>query len=144
MKTLILTTLVAAASLCAHDADDDRACSNASLQGDYGFSISGSRPTGPGGPIEQILGVAMTHFDGAGNLTQTDNIHGSITGFPSPDRPGTGTYSVNTDCTGTMALNFAGAPTITLRIVLVDHGREIRTVVVSPAAVMVSSNGRRK
>ena len=83
MKTLILTAVVAAASLYASGADEHGACSNATLQGDYGFSISGSRPSGPGGPIEQILGVAMTHFDGVGTLTQTDNIHGSISASPS-------------------------------------------------------------
>ncbi len=85
----------------------------------------------------------MTHFDGAGGLTQIDNIHGSISGFATPDRPGTGTYTLNNDCTGTMTLSNQGAPTLTLRIVVVDHGSQIRTVVVSPAAVMVSSDGRR-
>jgi hypothetical protein len=129
--------------LYAGDGGENQACSNATLQGDYGFSISGSRPTGPGGPVEQILGVAMTHFDGAGNLTQTDNIKGSISGFTQPDRPGTGGYSVNEDCTGTMTLTNHGAPTLTLRIVVVDQGKEIRTVVVSPATVMVTSNGKR-
>jgi len=36
----------------------------------------------------------MTTFDGNGNLTQTDNIHGSISGYTAPDRQGTGTYSL--------------------------------------------------
>jgi len=142
MKTLILTTLVAA-GLCAGQTNDDDGCRLTTVRGDYGFSISGSRPSSPGGPLEQILGVAMTHFDGAGGLTQIDNIHGSISGFAAPDRPGTGTYTLNNDCTGTMTLSNQGAPTLTLRIVVVDHGREIRTVVVSPAAVMVTSDGRR-
>jgi len=93
--------------------------------------------------METVVGVALTNFDGNGNLTQTDNIHGSISGFPAPDRAGTGTYSINADCTGTMTLDNAGAPPLTLRIVVVDNGSEVRTAVVSPLAVMVSSNGRR-
>jgi hypothetical protein len=100
-----------------------------------------------------IVGVAMTHFDGYGNLTQNDNIHGSITGFPAPDRKGSGTYSINSDCSGTMKITSEGGPTLTLRIVVVDNGNEVRTAVVDPTAsvtagsaapqVMVTSNGRR-
>ncbi len=138
MKTTILGLLLAATSLWAQDF-----CSNATLRGDYGFTVSGMRPSGPGGPIETIVGVALTHFDGDGNLTQTDNIHGSLSGFPTPDRAGTGTYSINGDCTGTMTLENAGAPPLTLRIVVVDNGNEVRTAVVAPLTVMVSSNGRR-
>ena len=128
-------------------------CTNATLDGDYGFIVTGMRPSAPGGPIEMIVGVAMTHFDGNGNLTQTDNIHGSISGFPAPDRKGTGTYSINADCSGTMTLSNPGAPTLTLRIVVVDNGNEVRAAVVDPTAtvtagspapqVMVTSNGRR-
>jgi hypothetical protein len=93
--------------------------------------------------METVVGVAMTNFDGNGNLTQTDNIHGSISGYTTPDRPGTGTYNVNPDCSGTMQLSSPGSPTLTLRIVVVDKGSEVRTAVVAPAPVMVTSNGRR-
>lgn len=138
MKTTILGLLLAATSLWAQDF-----CSNETLRGDYGFTVSGMRPSAPGGPLETIIGVALTTFDGHGNLTQTDNIHGSLSGFPTPDRPGTGTYSVNADCTGTMTLTNSGAPQLTLHIVVVDDGNEVRTAVVAPLAVMVTSNGRR-
>lgn len=138
MKTTILGLLLAATSLWAQDF-----CSNATLRGDYGFTVSGMRPSGPGGPVETIVGVALTTFDGNGNLTQVDNIHGSLSGFPAPDRAGTGKYFLNSDCTGTMTLDNAGAPPLTLRIVVVDNGNEVRTAVVSPLAVMVTSDGRR-
>ena len=118
-------------------------CTNATLQGNYGFAVGGMRPTAPGGPVEMIIGTAMTNFDGNGGLTQTDNIHGSLDGFPSPDRPGTGKYSINADCTGTMTISAAGSPTLTARIVVVDNGNEVRAVVVDPVAVLVTSNGRR-
>ncbi|HYW46547.1 MAG TPA: hypothetical protein VE959_27020 [Bryobacteraceae bacterium] len=81
------------------------------------------------------------------------NIHGSVTGVAAPDRKGTGSYTINPDCSGTMTLNNPGSPTLTLRIVVVDNGNEVRAAVVDPTAtvtpatpapqVMVTSNGRR-
>jgi hypothetical protein len=145
MKKILLTGLLAIVSLHANDRDERNVCRESTLRGEYGFSINGTRPSGPNGPIEQMIGVALTTFDGEGNLTQTDNIHGSISGYPASavDRPGTGTYTLKEDCTGTMTLNNVGAPTITLHIVVVKNGREIRTVVTSPLPVMVTSNGVR-
>ena len=153
MKLRMTLMFLAASAVWAQNGASQPACSNATLEGSYGFTVTGMRPSGPGGPVETIVGVAMTSFDGNGNLTQTDNIHGSISGFAHPDRPGTGTYTINSDCTGTMTLTSTGAPTLTLRIVVVDDGNEVRTAVVDPTAnvtpgstppqVMVTSNGRR-
>ena len=155
MKTTMIVLLLAATAAWAQGQDFvvQPVCTNATLEGNFGFTVTGTRPSGPGGPVESVVGVAMTHFDGNGNLTQTDNIHGSITGVAAPDRQGSGTYSINADCTGTMKLINSGAPPLTLRIVVVDNGNEVRTAVVDPTAtvtpgtpapqVMVTSNGRR-
>ena len=139
--------------LMAQDSVFQTVCTNSTIEGDYGFVVTGMRPSSPGGPVETIVGVAMTHFDGNGNLTQTDNIHGSISGTPSPNRPGTGTYSINADCSGTMTLSNQGSPPLTLSIVVVNDGNEIRTAVTDPTAnvtagtsppqVIVTSDGRR-
>jgi hypothetical protein len=152
-KTTIAAMLLTATAAWAQDSAFQKVCTNATLEGDYGFTVTGTRPSGPGGPVEMIVGVAMTHFDGNGNLTQTDNIHGSISGLVTPNRQGAGTYTINSDCTGTMKLTNAGAPTLTLAIVVVDDGNEVRTAVMDPTAnvqagtsppqVMVTSNGRR-
>ena len=143
MKHLIFGMVIGTSALWG-DGNMPEGCSNAVLDGDYGFSVSGTRPSGPPpSNLEEIVGVAMTRFDGKGGLTQTDNIHGSINGFLAPDRPGTGTYSINADCTGTMTLTVPGQPTLSLRIVVVDDGKEVRTAVMTPAAAMVTSNGRR-
>lgn len=143
--TMTMTILLLAASAVWAQDYTEPACGNGSLAGDYGFSITGTRPSGPvpGAPIETVVGVAMTHFDGNGNLTQTDNIHGSISGFTTPDRLGSGTYTVNADCSGTMTLSSPGSPTLTLLIVVVDNGNEVRTAVVAPPPVVVTSNGRK-
>jgi hypothetical protein len=89
MKTAMMILLWAATAAWAQDAPQTT-CTNASLKGDYGFTLTGTRPSAPtpGAAIETVIGTAMTHFDGNGNLTQIDNIHGSVTGFhrPSTDR----------------------------------------------------------
>lgn len=138
IKTAIMTVFLAAITAWGQPT-----CSNATLKGDYGFTITGTRPFPQTASIETIVGTAMTTFDGDGKLTQTDNIHGSLSGFAAPDRAGSGTYSINPDCSGTMSLSSPGSPTLTLRIVVVDNGNEVRTAVVDPVAVMVTSNGRR-
>ncbi len=142
MKTAMTILLLMATAGWAQESRRP-ACSNSTLTGDYGFSVTGTRPSGPNLPIETIVGTAMTHFNGDGTLTQIDNIHGSLSGFTAPDRPGSGTYDLNGDCTGTMTLSSPGSPTLTLAIVVVDNGDEVRTAVVDPPPVMVSSNGRR-
>ena len=55
-----------------------------------------------------------------GNFTQIDNIHGSVTGWV-PNRPGSGTYQVNPDCTfATQFVPGPGAPVIEERGVIID------------------------
>jgi hypothetical protein len=144
--------LLAGASTQAQDGGS-LVCTDATLHGNYGFTVTGTRPSGPTipgsppPPIEQIVGVALTHFNGDGTFTQTDNIHGSISGYPesAQDRPGSGMYHLEANCSGTMTLKSEGAPvTLTLRIVVVDRGKEVRAAVVAPPPVMVTSNGRRR
>ena len=108
-------------------------CSNRTLRGDYGFSIDGTILAGT--PNAFLLrGVAMTHFDGHGNLSQVDFT--TRNGAPvTPDwRPAVGTYAINDDCTGTaQIIPGDGSPTLNLRLVVVDRGREVRTIVVGNA-----------
>ena len=82
-------------------------------------------------------------YDGMGNFTQIDNIHGSVTGWV-PDRPGSGTYQVNPDCTfATQFVPGPGAPVIEERGVIVDGGSEYYSVTVSPLPVMISTVAQR-
>jgi hypothetical protein len=104
------------------------ACSNASLKGKYGQTILGELLSAPGVVLPQN-GVAMTTFNGKGTFTQQDFvvINGSptSTGFASE----TGTYAINSDCTGTATINYPDGSWINLELVVVDQGREFRTVV---------------
>jgi hypothetical protein len=126
------------------DAGDQvgRVCSEATLHGSYGIQIQGTRPApppAPAGSIESVIGVIVRHYDGAGQFTQTGNEKGSISGLAPLDREGFGTYQVNEDCTGAHNLQIPGVPfPVTDRFVIVDHGREVRNFVVSPAPVMVT------
>ena len=78
-------------------------CSNATLSGTYGALVSGYILAGSDGaplaaPVPRFA-INLLTADGAGNLTRagTQNIGGTV----SPN-PGTGTYSVNPDCTFTV------------------------------------------
>jgi len=143
MLRIFVSMMIAAVSPLAAADGEGRGCSNATLKGEYGFILTGTKPSGPPpAPLEQMIGLALTRFDGAGNSTGTDNIHSSISGL-APDRPGTGTYSIKEDCTGVFTLLNVGAPPLEGRLVVVDKGKEVRTVTTSPATVMVTGIGRK-
>ncbi len=110
-------------------------CWNGSLHGSYGFQINGTIVgLGP------IGGVARLTFDGAGNFTQTDNV--SVNGFPIvPNRPGSGTYNVNADCTGTQTLN-SGGQVIHTAFVIVGGGKQVLDVVTDPHLVITGIGTR--
>jgi len=119
-----------------------RGCSEATLRGTYAIQIQGTRPApppAPSGTVESVIGVIVRHYDGKGNFTQVGNEKGSISGNAPADREGFGTYEVNEDCSGAHEWQNLGSPIIlTDRFVIVDHGREVRNFVVSPAPVMVT------
>ena len=139
---LAVVTLVLALSGMAWAAVDDDGCSNATLTGDYGFTIAGQDFPRSGPTV--TAGIAMEHFDGTGHLTQVDFI--VTDGTPQPGegnattgftfRTGqTGTYTVNPDCTGSMEIDLnVPVPTgsggvIHSMFVLSNHGRAIHAVV---------------
>ncbi len=122
-------------------ADDEAKCTNKTLQGDYGFRIEGVILTLPGGAIVPpgglpLRGVAMSHFDGKGQMTQVDHIVANGVPPPVPWAAGSGPYTVNPNCTGTMTINIPGSPfsPVTLHFVVVRNGKEIRTVVENGSA----------
>jgi len=129
-------------SMCAASARA-QSCSESILNGDYGFTVTGQILTGSGaGPV---TGVAMTHFDGQGNLQQVDHVvHNGV--LPAVEwRSGTGTYTVNDDCTGAAVINFSDhSPSLNLRFVIAKRGSEIRTVVSNPNTAITSIGIRRE
>jgi hypothetical protein len=133
MKTLFCKQTVVAAVACltlvAASTAHAAACSNASLKGKYGQTISGEILPGPGVVLPQN-GVAMTNFDGNGKFTQVDFVVINGTNQSSKFQTGeTGTYKINSDCTGTATINYPDGSWIDLELVVVNQGREFRTVV---------------
>jgi len=113
-------------------------CGLASLQGNYGFTITGQILSGPSAGL--VSGVALTTFNGDGTLTQVDHVlHNGQT--PSEAwRNATGLYTLNSNCTGTMQVVFTdGSPTLNLYIVLDTLRWEIRTVVDANAITSIGT-----
>jgi len=152
MKTkVILATLVAAVAMIglwasvpgatlprvrAQEVDRDReSCSAATLNGTYALTFSGFFTRGPvPGAINNFTPVAgggLVTFDGNGNLSasETVSIGGLITPVNVP-----GTYTVNSDCTG--SLTTANAH---LNLVIVRNGREILAVNTDQGHVVVDN-----
>lgn len=152
IKTVcIAALLLAGTAIGSAQTRDGRVCSDATLKGDYSFQIAG-QILSPAIAAGLVSGVAMTTFDGHGNLTQVDHVlHNGIA--PKEEwRPAMGSYEVNLDCTGTMTIepkptNSADSATpLFLRIVIGDGGNTILTVVTdtpftSPFAPVITSTG---
>jgi hypothetical protein len=122
--SLILQLMVLVASSGAMAGS--RECTDSTIQGSYAFTIHGQILM-PGGPL-LVDGIAKTTFDGNGELTQVSAvaINGNI---PLIWSPSSGTYTVNSDCTGTMTLVSTGQPTLHLAILVSQSGNHIHTVI---------------
>jgi hypothetical protein len=147
VATLVLLMLGALGSGYAQS--QSAACNNRLIAGNYGFVIQGNKLGGQG-PTGPQVGVAMTDFDGKGGLTQIDTV--TVSGEVVADfthTPATGTYTVNSDCTGSFTLNFTdGRPPVDANFVVVARGLEIDTVVISAGGnqgiIATSSIGKRR
>jgi hypothetical protein len=90
----------------AAQSTDDDGCTNATLKGDYAFSVVNF--------TQPSVVVGIKTFDGKGQLTQEDYQGDSLrTAGATSFRTGeTGTYKVNPDCTGSaeIQLNVPNVP----------------------------------
>jgi hypothetical protein len=128
-------------TVAAQDDASARACSIRTLRGDYGLVGTGTRGVGPA-TIEQFVTISMVTYDGEGTFTAEGVSHGQTTGVRGG--PVSGTYFVNADCTGGQTTYIPGIPPLEDRFVIVDNGREVRTVVVAPLTTIATANLRKK
>jgi len=136
-STLVLLGMILA--LASTASAHPNGCSNLSLRGTYAFTIHG-QILAPGGPLT-VDGIAKTTFDGFGNLTQVDAV--SVDGTLAQIwRPGTGSYTLNPDCTGTMTIFNLNQPALHLAIVVGHSGDLIHTVVTDPGVAVTSDAER--
>jgi len=131
MKRIVITIFLAIPILVVLNAraQEDEGCSNATLNGPFGIQTTGSIVAN--GPIGPVAEAGVIKFDGAGGASQTTTV--SLNGTILPNRSSlSGSYQINPDCTGDLALVLPVAPgvttTSTWHFVVVDHGREIRLV----------------
>lgn len=108
-------------------------CSNRTLFGAFGAQIEGRVyiPNDPNPPIKvDLRTISLGSYDGAGNITFSDHVVEDGNPPQQDWRPGTGSYSVNPDCTGTFSV-FTGpnSPPIVVYFAIVKHGTEIHGVV---------------
>ena len=139
ISLLLLTFALAGFStLTAHAS----ACSNSTIRGSYAFTIHGTLFL-PNGSTLLIDGIAKETFDGEGGETQVDAV--ATNGNLTPGwRPGSGTYSVNADCTGTQTISVPGMPDLHLQIVVAQSGNKIHQVVVDPGFATTAEGERVK
>ena len=135
------STVAAQDDARSRDEARGRACSTRTLRGDYGLVGTGARGLGPG-MSEQFVTISMVTYDGEGTFTAEGVSHGQTTGVRGG--PVSGTYFVNDDCTGGQTTYIPGIPPLEDRFVIVDNGREVRTVVVAPLTTIATANLRKK
>ena len=114
------------------DVGRTRNCSTGILRGRYGLSLTGTiLGLGPAAEIGSIW------FDGAGAFT--GSLMASFNGQPVP-RTATGTYVVNSDCTGTISANITPGGPIDLNLVMVDSGGKKAVVIVTTPGLVFSGS----
>jgi hypothetical protein len=131
----VLLTLAAAAALvpAVH-----AQCTNATLTGNYAFSQTGFISNSQKGNPLPIAVVGVLTFDGAGNVsaTYTDMSPGVPGGYKTPIQgTGLGTYTVNSDCTGSAAFTSGDAAGITLNLVIISGGTEVFGINSTPQVI---------
>ena len=98
VRTISFLAMLVLSLSASASAQDDGKCTMAHRAGDYGFTWTGTMilPTG----AVPAAGVGIVTFDIAGNMwgTQTTSLNGTVS-----KRTMSGTYTVNPDCTGTLA-----------------------------------------
>lgn len=134
-KAINAVVLMLATSWVMSAHAQDSVCSNATLSGDYAITISGSI-TGVG-PVS-VAGLVT--FDGSGNIPSNLG-HVVINGVQPPVDwlTGTGTYAVNSNCTGKIHLIFDNGLTRDIFIVVARKGRELRGVNAEPGFNAISN-----
>jgi hypothetical protein len=113
-RLLTVLSLLLALSVIPASANNN-GCSNATLNGDYVYAVTGTSVTIP--PIGSVAFLGKITLDGKGNFTGSAN--GSIVGLILTDMPISGTYSIASDCTGTLT-TFYPAFTAQFSLVLVE------------------------
>lgn len=140
-KTVAIASVAALALTVAPSAKaQDFGCSNASLQGTFafkgvGFIVSPATVAGPSADVNTL------NFDGNGNVTApsgTMSQNGNI--IPVTE---SGTYKVNSDCTGTYEVLISPVNFTAHYTFVIDNGGDELQVICTDSGVVFSGTARR-
>lgn len=110
----------------------NKGCNNATLQGTFAYTVTGSFVAAPATPGLYAEVGAQT-FDGNGN-TAVSGMSNSNGTAASTDRAGT--YTVNSDCTGTFSIQIRPGIASHYFFVIANNGDVYQAVCLDPVAVI--------
>jgi hypothetical protein len=136
-RSCVISGTVIGLTVMCHTAFAQSGCSSGMLRGSYAFSATGELI----GLLDEaglhryatpsvLNDVAIVSFDGVNGFTRTD--FGNTNGAPkTPDfNPSqTGSYTVNSNCTGTMTIKYPSNVELDLEMVIADDGSIIKAVI---------------
>ena len=115
-------------------------CSDATLRGGYGYTVTGTLFTEAGEAV--FTAVGRIEFDGRGDFINRRTI--TIDGETEENVEGTGSYTLSSDCTGTLTFSDPGQELpLNANIVVDDRGKEIRMITTAPG-VQLTVIGRKQ
>jgi hypothetical protein len=106
---------------------EPKECSVATLEGSYARTDTGFVAAGP------LAGLSLMTFDGNGTFKFAGAA--SVNGVPG-EAEGTGTYTVNPDCTGKYTSQFSTGRTGGAFFVITNNGNEIQILPTSPGGTL--------
>ena len=120
-------------------AKDGNECTEGSLKGSFGYALEGLRFPSPPSPVGvELVGAAgLLIFDGVGGLTAQDTFHTASGSTGAIDRrTGTGSYTVDSNCTGSGEIGGAYGG-LTFYFAIFNHGKEFAFMVTNPGTDLV-------
>ena len=143
-KTFALAALTALAMGIAANAAD-KGCSNITIAGTFSRQDTGTILASPGGTSPWAL-VGTFTFDGNGNVTGATT---SVAFGKNGRGTQTGTYTVNSDCTGTIVVAAAGGHASHYSFVIDDSGNGFQYICTDsdpsiPLSVFISGAAHRQ
>lgn len=121
-------------------------CTNAAIEGYFGLEATGILVAGAPvtGPIAFIGELTLSvDASGAGTIGGHLAGGGESTIFTFADDPVWGTYSVNSDCSGTATIRPKGGPAMHFSLVVVDRGKEMLAIETDADSVISGTLVRR-
>jgi hypothetical protein len=128
LSTMAASALMVCGSLLLANAASAEYCSNTTLLGAYGYHAEGALSPAPNLTLT-FRSVGMTRFDGSGHVSWVEHtVIGGVSLGPG-FTPAKGTYTVNSNCTGSAVINTPNSPVpLVLYFVVEKDGKLVHSV----------------